>query len=42
MRQDSKSLKRAIDEALTAMKTDGTLQKILQKWELWNASQSKL
>jgi polar amino acid transport system substrate-binding protein len=42
IRKECKAIKGAIDAALDEMKADGTLQKILEKWSLWNSAQSKL
>ncbi len=32
------SLKQALDQAITALAEDGTLQQILEKWQLWDPS----
>lgn len=42
IRKNAKGLKGAIDAALDGMKEDGTLKKILEKWDLWNSAQTKL
>ncbi len=39
MRKDDTALKAAIDDALAAMTADGTLEKILRKWKIWDARQ---
>jgi len=39
---DSAVLKDEIDQAITAIKKDGTLHTILQKWSLWNDQQADI
>lgn len=39
MRPGDEALKAAIDEALLGMKADGTVEKILRKWKLWDERQ---
>jgi polar amino acid transport system substrate-binding protein len=39
MRKGDEALKGAIDEALLGMRRDGTLERILRKWKLWNERQ---
>jgi len=39
MRKGDRELKAAIDQALAAMRQDGELERILQKWRLWDARQ---
>jgi polar amino acid transport system substrate-binding protein len=36
------ALKRAVDEALAAMRRDGELERILRNWKLWDARQETL
>ncbi len=40
MRKGDDALKAAIDEALAAMSKDGSLEKILRKWNLWDHRQT--
>lgn len=42
VRQDDKTLLKQIDDALAAMKKDGTLEKIYKKWDLWNDAQGPI
>ena len=41
-RQDDEVIKRAVDEAFTALADDGTLRRIYEKWGLWNANTAAL
>jgi polar amino acid transport system substrate-binding protein len=41
MRKGDAALKAAIDQALAAMRADGELQKILEKWKLWDHRQDE-
>ncbi|HEY4383895.1 MAG TPA: ABC transporter substrate-binding protein [Ktedonobacteraceae bacterium] len=36
------TLQKEIDQAITAIKNDGTLHQILQKWDLWNDQQAQI
>jgi ABC-type amino acid transport substrate-binding protein len=38
--KEDESLKKAIDDALTEMRQEGTLEKILRKWNLWESQKS--
>ncbi|MEE3718118.1 ABC transporter substrate-binding protein [Tumidithrix elongata RA019] len=38
--KDDESLKKAVDEALTQMRQEGTLEKILRRWNLWENQKS--
>jgi len=40
IRKDDKPLGEAMNTAITEMKKDGTLQKILERWNLWNDAQT--
>lgn len=42
LRKQDTQLRKQIDDALTAMKKDGTLEKIYRKWELWNDAQAAI
>jgi polar amino acid transport system substrate-binding protein len=39
---DAVTLQKEVDEALTQIKNDGTLHKILAKWNLWNDQQAEI
>jgi polar amino acid transport system substrate-binding protein len=39
VRKDEADLQRAIDESLAAMKADGELRRILERWKLWDGRQ---
>ncbi len=41
LRKDDQALKSEIDKHLEAMLADGTMQRILTKWELWDAKQQE-
>ncbi|HTK11175.1 MAG TPA: ABC transporter substrate-binding protein [Ktedonobacteraceae bacterium] len=36
------TLQKEVDQAITAIKNDGTLRTILQKWDLWNDQQAQI
>jgi polar amino acid transport system substrate-binding protein len=42
LRKDNEALKRDLDRVIAAMLGDGTLKKILTRWDLWNEDQIKL
>lgn len=42
VRKEDAALKQELDKALADMKKDGTLEKILRKWDLWNDQQSPI
>jgi polar amino acid transport system substrate-binding protein len=39
---NASTLQKEIDQAITAIKNDGTLHQILQKWDLWNDQQAQI
>lgn len=41
MRKEDSALKAAVDTALIDMKTDGTMERILKKWNLWDHRQTE-
>jgi polar amino acid transport system substrate-binding protein len=42
LRQGDGALKKEVDEGIDRIVRDGTLERILRKWSLWNAAQSEL
>jgi polar amino acid transport system substrate-binding protein len=42
LRQGDEALKREVDEAIDRITRDGTLERILRKWNLWNDAQAEL
>ncbi|HEV2706458.1 MAG TPA: ABC transporter substrate-binding protein/permease [Pyrinomonadaceae bacterium] len=42
LRQGDEALKREVDEAIDKITRDGTLERILRKWNLWNDAQAEL
>jgi polar amino acid transport system substrate-binding protein len=42
LRKEDTALLKQINDALAAMKKDGTLEKIYRKWELWNEAQAPI
>jgi polar amino acid transport system substrate-binding protein len=42
LRQGDEALKKEVDAAIDRIARDGTLERILRKWSLWNAAQSEL
>ncbi len=42
LRKGDEALKRQIDTALEGMLADGTMERILRQWNLWNPAQAKL
>ncbi|MGI8905421.1 MAG: ABC transporter substrate-binding protein [Candidatus Sumerlaeaceae bacterium] len=42
VRKEDVELRRQIDDALSGMKKDGTLERIYRKWELWNDAQAPI
>ena len=42
LRRGDEALKREVDEGIDRIVRDGTLERILRKWSLWNAAQAEL
>ncbi|HEX8853656.1 MAG TPA: ABC transporter substrate-binding protein/permease, partial [Pyrinomonadaceae bacterium] len=42
LRQGDEALKREVDAAIDSITRDGTLERILRKWSLWNDAQAEL